>query len=769
MWQPFVSFCMRPCSGMCNTGWIRHIQPPFATVDTNGTTLNVSVQHLQRIPYLVEAIEECTSLRFRVEMVELFISRVIIEVDALTFASQVGHGMVGEVAFVLLVTHLVKENMLFVPHEACHRAELPDEEEETPSQWCKPLWSRQRRSLAWMRAHEQTLRLSYDANIKVGTTGWYVDTTAEVLTQNPGTEETRVRGGILSDGTGSGKTVVSLALAADHASTHDIGGTLIIVPLNLPSQWQREIDQFCAHLTVARMLSAKDLRGQKLSTLREAHIVITTFHFLRSNRSYADMVESELQAVGARRSKASIASWARLANRDAPIVEAIHWTRVIVDEMHEIADNPRDMRTLRQLRYNVCWGLTATPHINELNVENVMSVFTTHLHPNLVAQFREKSVRGSPTNTTMPNNSLMMVNATADERRLIQANVGATLEDVVKLCSFMSFEGDGASITLADMETLKTRITQDHILRLDTLQARIDEKQRCLQIARKAVGGSEDAIDHIERQMLVETSEYGRLLLDAQRQTAHDAYAAQTQRTSTLEREKNEMQRELDECKRALCFVRNRIDSIGSTNEECTICLEKRSDCITPCGHLFCRACITRSLRNDHSCPSCRGNLLPSELHNVTVGSVGSKLVALAQLVNELDEPVIIFSQWKTMLRELRALLRARNTRVSALEGNGSHRALILNEFETNGGVLLLRLDESFSGLHLPGVRHVIFAHALLGTTDDVRRIETQAVARAMRPGQTRRVHVYSFVISDCAEETQWRATHDELVGSPPE
>ena len=114
----------------------------------------------------------------------------------------------------------------------------------------------------------------------------------------------------------------------------------------------------------------------------------------------------------------------------------------------------------------------------------------------------------------------------------------------------------------------------------------------------------------------------------------------------------------------------------------------------------------------------------------------------------------------KGMLRELSTLLHQMDARTYFLEGNMSRRVASLQDFSRTGGVLLLCLDDSFAGLHLPCAQHVIFAHAILGSVDEVRNCETQAIARALRPGQANRVHVYSFVVADCAEERQWRTTH---------
>ena len=135
---------------------------------------------------------------------------------------------------------------------------------------------------------------------------------------------------------------------------------------------------------------------------------------------------------------------------------------------------------------------------------------------------------------------------------------------------------------------------------------------------------------------------------------------------------------------------------------------------------------------------------------------VGELLAALR------GEPVILFVQWKAMVRGTRAALRGVDgVRVLLLDGNVAQRAATLAEFQHAGGVLLLCLEECIAGLHLPHARHVVFAHALAGDTACVRRLEQQAIARCARPRQEGEVRVYSYVVADGAEEAAlWREAH---------
>ena len=111
------------------------------------------------------------------------------------------------------------------------------------------------------------------------------------------------------------------------------------------------------------------------------------------------------------------------------------------------------------------------------------------------------------------------------------------------------------------------------------------------------------------------------------------------------------------------------------------------------------------------------------------------------------------------MMRGMKAFLKSIGVRTLLLDGNAAQRASTLSEFLSEG-VLLLCLEECFAGLHLPHVKHIIFAHAIVADRDRVAHLETQAIARCVRPGQTQTVGVHSFVIADGDEEGLWIRTH---------
>ena len=208
-------------------------------------------------------------------------------------------------------------------------------------------------------------------------------------------------------------------------------------------------------------------------------------------------------------------------------------------------------------------------------------------------------------------------------------------------------------------------------------------------------------------------------------------------------------------------FVNARLASLESEMETCSICMARRCAVITPCAHLFCEECVRGALAHRPTCPTCRADLTPADLTLLARRvDAGSKMDRIGQLLLSLQgESVILFVQWKSMVRGTKTLLRSMGLRVLLLDGNLAQRASTLHEFRTSG-VLLLCLEDGFAGLHLPHARHLVFAHAIVAERDRVAQLERQAIARCVRTGQTSVVTVYSFVIADCAEEALWRDTH---------
>lgn len=635
------------------------------------------------------------------------------------------------------------------------------------SAWCSteyPMFAHQRRSIAWMRSFEAALPkpVRYADNVRV-TSSWYVDVGRECFTTDPAWTHVHLSGGVCCDGTGMGKTATALRhivesprAPAHRDETHRLytsDASLIVVPLNLVSQWQAEVVKFFRPEAMPRVIwlvQGKDLRGISMDDLVAADVVFTTFHFLRASKPYAEMIDS---TVGSR-SPAALAAWARVRGRAAPVVEAVTWNRVVVDELHATFESPRDLRHLRLLTTQVLWGLTATPDCDS-DLAQSLYVFLTRErphHPNCLAQVVAEAVRGSPEALAHPRPALRLVRLSADERRRFDdlAAVTTTTEQVVRLCTWV---GDEQAVHPSDPSFLSRFMAPRHTERQFLLHS-LRNHAVAVQMLQRS---DRDATDRVRAVLARGDDELARVemaLADAER-------AAQARQLHHATAAHAALQADLARCESSIDLVNRQLAALQTGSETCSICLERVCSAITHCAHLFCAACIQKHMSLYPSCPTCRAPLNASNVtHVVASPATSHKLADIGALLRSLpDQPVILFVQWKALARGLRAHLRADVARLHVLEGNASQRAATLHQF-ASGGVLLLSLEEAFAGLHLPHVRHVVFAHAIVGDRHRVAHLERQAIARCVRHGQTGNVTVYSFVIAGCEEERLWRQTH---------
>jgi non-specific serine/threonine protein kinase len=140
-------------------------------------------------------------------------------------------------------------------------------------------------------------------------------------------------GGVLADDMGLGKTVQLLALAA--ADPAEGGPTLLVCPMSLVGNWQREAAKFAPALRVHVHHGAERARGTAFhEAVAGADLVITTY---------------------------------ALVARDAEALKAIDWRRIVVDEAQAIKNAAtRQAAAVRAVPARHRIAVTGTPVENRL-------------------------------------------------------------------------------------------------------------------------------------------------------------------------------------------------------------------------------------------------------------------------------------------------------------------------------------------------------------------------------------------------------------------
>jgi superfamily II DNA or RNA helicase len=141
-------------------------------------------------------------------------------------------------------------------------------------------------------------------------------------------------GGILADDMGLGKTIQLLSLIA--AQPPGAGPTLLVCPMSLVGNWQREAARFTPDLSVHVHHGADRLAGDSLAgALAGADLVITSYG---------------------------------VATRDRAALSALSWARVVCDEAQNIKNHAtKQARAVRALPAATRIALTGTPVENRLS------------------------------------------------------------------------------------------------------------------------------------------------------------------------------------------------------------------------------------------------------------------------------------------------------------------------------------------------------------------------------------------------------------------
>jgi SNF2 family DNA or RNA helicase len=372
-------------------------------------------------------------------------------------------------------------------------------------------------------------------------------------------------------------------------------------------------------------------------------------------------------------------------------------------------------------------------------------------HPNMLHVLLKESVRCSHSHSHRPIPDLKLVQLTAEERLHLQSQqADLTSTEIVQLCSFTDVSD---SVQSCDIQNLAGEFHEVRQKNVEILEAELNQYDNSIYILENAAKELDEKLRHLTEK------ESCDLKIRAQMEVAQQTSEQHAKDLAKFRECRRKVQAKLERAKNSMEFVSTRLESLKSRKQVCPICLDAPCSSILPCGHLYCTACIRMHIKDNKFCPECRQSVQLHQVCGVTLGGIGSKLKEIVALIKSIDDPIILFVQWRSMMRGMKAILRGNGIGVLNLEGTVSHRASVLEEFRA-GGVLLLCLEDSFAGLHLPHAKVVIFSHAIVGDCASVEMLETQAIARCVRQGQTEQVRVYSFVVSECHEEDLWKQTH---------
>jgi len=146
------------------------------------------------------------------------------------------------------------------------------------------------------------------------------------------------------------------------------------------------------------------------------------------------------------------------------------------------------------------------------------------------------------------------------------------------------------------------------------------------------------------------------------------------------------------------------------------------------------------------------------------VERLGTKMGNLIYYLKKLWESspnsrVIIFSQFDAVLAQVDEILSKNGITTVSIKGTATQKSEALNQFKDTDSsvkVILLSLAKAASGSNLIQASHVILIDPISGTKEEVQAVESQAIGRAYRQGQSQHVTVVRLLIKDTEEHAMY-------------
>ncbi|RVD86785.1 uncharacterized protein DFL_005043 [Arthrobotrys flagrans] len=397
-------------------------------------------------------------------------------------------------------------------------------------------------------------------------------------------EESGNKGGILADDMGLGKTIQAIALIVHRKSSNPHHKTtLIVCPVALMAQWQREIQvKVKAQHTLSTHIyhGTQPKRLKNFNALKDFDVVLTSYGTI------AGEFKKKMAWIAEKRTRFPANEFPFLSSEST-------WYRVILDESQHVKNH----RTLASractdlmASYRLC--LSGTPMQN--NIDDLFGA-VRFLH---LARYREFRTWNADFGSKIKLGKGFATDAMQRLRALIKAIMLRRKKDSLI---------DGAPLLILPPKNIELI----HPVFGDDEQEIYNAVEQKVQLRFNK---------YIENGSVLRNYTYVLLLLLRLRQVCCHPKMIKDLSVKITDEEK-ELQINLINQLDPGAVERLKADPAAG----CPICLDssEKMKIISPCGHCFCEDCLTNQINqamangdegNQLSCPVCRGPLNPSSL-----------------------------------------------------------------------------------------------------------------------------------------------------------
>ncbi|EIW70483.1 hypothetical protein TREMEDRAFT_60987 [Tremella mesenterica DSM 1558] len=527
------------------------------------------------------------------------------------------------------------------------------------------------------------------------------------------------RGGIIADGMGLGKTLTTLSLVLatkkDQITGGYSGATLIVCPLSVLSNWEKQIAD---HVAMGRLTSYTyhgTGKGVTASTLKEYDVVLTTYQTVAGEAASTDISSTP-------------ASNKKAKSSAGPLFK-VKWKRVVADEGHQLK-NPkaRMSQAFVALEAEKRWVCTGTPIVNSpADLGSLLSCLHICAPLDQPAYFKSLLLRP-------------LRNGDSNAGKLLQALVGQIL----------------LRRTKDSRDAHGNRLVELPPIEYFQCPVKLDEDTRKLYDEIRAASAR-------RLQEGMQTGENPANVLSMLTRTVDVRHHGPAVTAASLSSEKRSE-------------LIDKLRQILANSEECAnqICYDLMTNPrITVCGHAFCLDCIVHwTTTKSQNCPIDRQALSamsllelppdeapyvePEEAPPIQSAKI-DEVVKFLRLFPPGDKS-LVFSQFTTFLNHVATALREAGIQFCRFDGSmpAKKRQEVIAEFQKpwternakhNPVVMLISLKSGAVGLNLTAASNVFLCDPWWQSA-----IEAQAIDRVHRMGQRKTVRVYQLIAEDTIE-----------------
>jgi SNF2 family DNA or RNA helicase len=601
-------------------------------------------------------------------------------------------------------------------------------------------------------------------------------------------------GGYLADSMGLGKTISMLALIATNrinildkiitiknSNQNKIisNATVILCPSHLVKQWYSEIKRCIPSYNIITILTKNSHQHLLFKDFINADIIIVSNQFILNFKYYTSlhygqcspstyldiMIKTKLEKLN---KLLDTKTYEELLLEKDPIFEFFHFTRLVVDEGHELFGELLNTNSLNKyisswllkIDSKFKWYVSGTPFINTKGLINCSKFIDMELTD------EKNNIHISMNSSNKYSNDIL---SDFIYKQYFWDNVFNNIcirhnkEDVINQIQIPDYKEETHWLELTEMERELYNINK-------TKKSKINLQKLCCHLlmmnsTKKIFGDNIPSLSVMQDKLIYyhkkNYDDYEKKLSELVTLN-NPAYYMIKKSYETQMRESKYLFTMLDKMK---------TDGINKM-DECIICMELiNTPTLTECGHIYCLECIKMCLKHKSICPLCKKNIdsnklvliqekkEPIQLNNDLINKYGTKLgfiiITVQNIIKDTNNRVIIFSQWDDMLNLVSDTLKENKINNTNVKGNAAMRNNAISRFKEGfeAKVIMLSLKNGASGTNLTEATHIIFVEPIDALKEEVKLIEAQAIGRAYRIGQTNCVKLIRILIKDTIEE----------------